>query len=547
MGSATGAEGFARKVAIKRILGGFSENPSFARMFVAEAQICSQLVHPNIVSVFDFDRDTNGQMFLVMELVEGKDLHALMQTGPLPLPVVAYVVSEMLRGLGFAHTAAGDEGSRGIVHRDVSPHNVLLSWDGAVKVSDFGIAKARAATNATASEFVKGKPAYMSPEQVNGGPLDGQSDLFAVGVILWELLTGERLFTGATPGESIGKVLFAPIVTPRQRRPSVPEDLDYITMRLLEREPPKRYLLAEDAVADLMACQASTPTGRDELAHVMAARFAQEAPARVRRMSSVVLASSRETVRADEFAERIKRASPVGGVVAALPPVTGTEATMALVTGDLTGPTDSETPTRTRLGVVKRAAHAWPWVALVGLIVGSAVAAVVMTLSHEPSEAALTPSFDAALQQAAAAARLVAGSVDAAAHPVTTTTPPDAVSVQPDASIVLTAQIGTPALDHAASLTPAAEPVRGGAKPKRASRCSPGKGAAPGRLSVFVDPPTATVFVNGRTMGAAPLKNVSLPAGCHRVEARLGAKSKRATAVIDPGKTVTMELTLIGP
>src|SRR6185436_11069226 len=163
LGSMLGAEGFSRKVAIKRVLPGFSDNPAFAQMFVSEAQISSRLQHPNIVSVLDFDRDADGRLFLVMELVDGQDLDALNASGLLPLPVVIHVIAEVLRGLGFAHDLPTTSGLRGVVHRDVSPHNVLLSWEGAVKVSDFGIAKARAASEATASAFIKGKPAYMSP------------------------------------------------------------------------------------------------------------------------------------------------------------------------------------------------------------------------------------------------------------------------------------------------------------------------------------------------------------------------------------------------
>src|SRR4051794_15033274 len=135
LGSMLGAEGFQRRVAIKRVLPGYSDNPQFSQMFIAEAQISSQLQHPNIVSVLDFDRDPEGRLFLVMELVEGQDLDALAATGPLPIPVIIYVISEVLRGLGHAHDLPVGAGMRGIVHRDVSPHNVLLSWSGSVKVS----------------------------------------------------------------------------------------------------------------------------------------------------------------------------------------------------------------------------------------------------------------------------------------------------------------------------------------------------------------------------------------------------------------------------
>jgi serine/threonine-protein kinase len=281
LGSTVGAEGFSRKVAIKRVLPGFSENPAFAKMFIDEARISSRLVHPNIVSVVDFDRDPDGRLYLVMELVEGKDLDELGASGALPVPVVIYVISEVLRGLGHAHDLpVTADAMRGIVHRDVSPHNVLLSWEGAVKVSDFGIAKARSASAATASELIKGKPAYMSPEQANGESLDGRSDLFAVGVMLWELLVGRRLFVGEDTRATLAAVLFGQIPRPRSLRPDVPKDLERVVMKLLERDLPARYATAEAAIHDLLECAAAPKDGRNVLASTLADRFPQHAPVR---------------------------------------------------------------------------------------------------------------------------------------------------------------------------------------------------------------------------------------------------------------------------
>ena len=280
LGSMLGAEGFSKRVAIKRVLPGFSDNPAFAQMFVAEAQISSRLQHPNIVSVLDFDRDAEGRVFLVMELVDGRDLDALAASGMLPFPVVIFVISEMLRGLGHAHDLPSGADLRGIVHRDVSPHNVLLGWDGTVKVSDFGIAKARQASEATASVFIKGKPAYMSPEQANGQSLDGRSDLFAVGVMLWEMLTGRRLFVGEDTRATLAAVLFGQIPRPRAVRPEVPKDLDRIAMKLLERELPARYATAEQAIHDLLECSEAPKNGREQLIRVLAERFPQHAPVR---------------------------------------------------------------------------------------------------------------------------------------------------------------------------------------------------------------------------------------------------------------------------
>lgn len=283
VGTATGARGFARDVAIKRILPAYWSNPEFAQMFVAEAQVSATLSHPNVVSVLDFDSDDYGGLFLVMELVEGVDLHQLSESGLLPTSVIIHVVAEVLRGLGYAHNVKLGGGARGVVHRDVSPHNVLLSWEGAVKVSDFGLAKARSAGAASASEVLKGKPAYMSPEQANSQAIDGRSDLFSVGVMLWELLAGRRLFLADDLRATLASLFFRPIPLPSSFQANVPADLERVAMKLLERELHLRYQTAEAAVTDLLAC-AGALGGRDELIAVLVERFPQIAPSRDHRV-----------------------------------------------------------------------------------------------------------------------------------------------------------------------------------------------------------------------------------------------------------------------
>lgn len=280
LGSSLGAEGFRRRVAIKRVLPELSDNPEFAQMFIKEAQISSRLVHPNIVSVIDFHKDANNRLFLVMELVEGCDLDALLTSGPLPYPVIIFIATEVLRGLGHAHNLTIGPGTRGLIHRDVSPHNVLLSWEGAVKISDFGIAKARTASAATASAFIRGKPAYMSPEQARGEPLDGRSDLFAAGVMLWEMLVDKRLFVAADTQATLAALLFGPIARPRLLRSTVAKDLEQVTLQLLERDPARRYPTAEAAIFDLLQCEDAPTAGREMLRQILAERFPGDAPQR---------------------------------------------------------------------------------------------------------------------------------------------------------------------------------------------------------------------------------------------------------------------------
>lgn len=268
----TGAEGFTRQVAVKRVLPGLSSTPQFASMFVQEAKLASLLDHPNIVSVLDFDRDEEGRLFLAMEYIEGCDLATLARTGRLPISLVIYLVGEVLSGLGYAHNLPLGDGPCGLIHRDVSPHNVLVSWEGAVKVSDFGIAKARHASVATASEIIKGKPQYMSPEQARGEALDGRSDLFAIGVMLWELLTGKHLFEGTTQ-EALAQIFFQEIPPPSTVAFGVPHDLDVVTMQLLTRDKEARYATAEQAIEDLARCADAPRNGRAELARLLAERF----------------------------------------------------------------------------------------------------------------------------------------------------------------------------------------------------------------------------------------------------------------------------------
>lgn len=285
LGTMTGAEGVERLVAIKRILPEFSTHAPFAEMFVREAKLVSRLNHVNIVTVIDFDRDAENRLRLVLELVEGVDLNTLLESGPIPHGVVIFLFHEILCGLGYAHNlpdASAGAGMLGLVHRDMSPHNVLLSWDGAVKVSDFGLAKSRDTSEASASIQLRGKVAFMSPEQINGHPLDGRSDLFAVGVMAWEILTGQRLFWHSDWSTTIANVLQRPIPAPSVVRPvpRVPRDLEAIVMRLLERNPAMRYATAGEVKEAFEACADASARGRSQLVSLLAERFphARRAP-----------------------------------------------------------------------------------------------------------------------------------------------------------------------------------------------------------------------------------------------------------------------------
>jgi len=280
-----GVAGFERPVAVKRMLPSLSSDATFGDMFINEARIASLLHHANIVTVLDFDRDLEGRFFLVMELIRGMDLRQLADSGVLPIDVAVHISGEMLRGLDYAHELEHDGRRLGIVHRDISPHNVMISWDGQVKLVDFGIAKAVAATGVSRSGTLKGKLAYMSPEQAGALELDGRSDVFAVGVVLHELITGERLFRGSTEPEVLARVLTQPIPRPGEKRAGVPPLLDDAVMRMLERDRDRRFASAHDALEALLAT--ASARGGLELERLLADRF----PDRARRRRPATAAS----------------------------------------------------------------------------------------------------------------------------------------------------------------------------------------------------------------------------------------------------------------
>ena len=237
--------------AVKRILPHLAHQENFIRMFIDEARIVSNLDHPNVAGVKAHGKH-DGYYYIEMEYVEGHSLLALYERAKaqkmaLPLGLLAYIVSELLSGLGHAHAARDKKGRYlSIVHRDVTPQNVLVAYDGTVKLIDFGVAKARARLTHTDAGFTKGKLSYMSPEQARGDGLDGRSDLFSVGIILYELTTGRRLFNKEGPGGILGAIVNDPVTPPTYKDRQYPRDLEAIVMRALEKDSDRRWQSAED-------------------------------------------------------------------------------------------------------------------------------------------------------------------------------------------------------------------------------------------------------------------------------------------------------------
>jgi eukaryotic-like serine/threonine-protein kinase len=258
VGRIVGAHGFERPIVIKVIRTELISDERVALMFVDEARIAAGLHHRNIVQIIDFDLFEAGA-FLVCEYVDGCDLRALLKylRAPPRYDIAVSIIAEIGTGLEAAHDATDDDGHPlNLVHRDVSPSNVLLGTHGEVKVADFGVAKARSRSYHTMSGSIKGKAPYMAPEQILGEPIDRRADVFSLGVLLFEVTTRTRLYSAQSNPIAMRQILDGDVPDPAERRPGYPPELADIVRRALARDPLRRYQTARALVDDL-----------DQLAH----------------------------------------------------------------------------------------------------------------------------------------------------------------------------------------------------------------------------------------------------------------------------------------
>ena len=274
-GRLLGPVGFSRTVAIKRLHPQYAVDPEFVSMFLDEARLAARIRHPNVVSTLDVVA-LDGELMLVMEYVQGESLSRLLATGRakgerVPLPIVVSIVTTLLGGLHAAHEAKSERGEPlGIVHRDISPQNALVGVDGVTRVLDFGIAKAAGRVQTTREGQFKGKLAYVAPEQLKGEAIDRRTDVYAVSVMLWEILTLQRLFKGDTEWEVMNRVMNSAIVAPSTHAPELSKELDELVMRGLAADPRDRFATAREMAIALerVAPQASTREVAEFVEHV---------------------------------------------------------------------------------------------------------------------------------------------------------------------------------------------------------------------------------------------------------------------------------------
>jgi len=253
LGRVVGAHEFERPIVIKVIRTELLTDERVALMFVDEARIAAGLHHRNIVQIVDFDL-FDGGAFLVCEYVDGCDLRTLLRhlRAPPRFDIAVSIIAEIGTGLEAAHEAAGEDGHPlNLVHRDVSPSNVLLGIHGDVKVADFGVAKARSRSYHTVSGSIKGKAPYMAPEQILGEPVDRRADVFSLGVLLFEVTTRTRLYSARSNATAMKQILDGEVADPAERRPGYPPELAAIVRRALARDPAQRYQTARALVDEL--------------------------------------------------------------------------------------------------------------------------------------------------------------------------------------------------------------------------------------------------------------------------------------------------------
>ena len=275
----TGVEGFEKVLAVKRILPHLSDNKEFVEMFVDEAKMVAGLTHPNIVQIFDLGK-IDATYFIAMEYVHGKDLRTILKRAKerglrIPLDLSVLIVSKVCSALEYAHRKRDEQGEAlKIVHRDISPQNILISFEGEVKLTDFGIAKATSKASSTDRGALRGKLLYMSPEQASGHPMDRRSDVFSLGVVFYEMITDTKPFLGSSEKGILEMVRDCRVERPRSLNPKIPESLEKVVTKALEKDPERRYQDASEMYRGLeRVLRERQPPAATELARFMEVLF----------------------------------------------------------------------------------------------------------------------------------------------------------------------------------------------------------------------------------------------------------------------------------
>jgi hypothetical protein len=543
LGRRVGLGGFHKWVAIKTIHPHLAKEAAFVTMFLDEARTAASMQHPNVTSVFDVG-EADGTYYLAMEYLHGEHLGVFQGTGAVDPFLAAHVIARAAEGLHHAHEITDEQGiPRGLVHRDVSPHNVFLTYDGHVKVTDFGIARAEGRlSQTTETGRIRGKCAYMAPEQVQALPLDRRADLFALGVVLWELVTGERLYVAPTDAQVLLAILREEPRPPSWLVPDCPPALEAIVMKCLARDPDDRFATgAELARAlDAFVAIASRPIGAASLAALMRERFESTRvdKERLLRGAAVPRVASPEAVLAETVAADAPAASDEPGARAAPRAPRGD--------GSTTPSTWSarQRPSRAAIGVGLGA------LAFVGVAIGLAVG------GSEPATERVEREPDARGDSSSESEPLAVEGVEPSVRAVAGEfAPSEGSGAAVDLAGPTTATNATNATTatNATNATNATRPsVRRNERLRSTASMDPAppsEPAAPSNaratLSLLTEP-WATVRIGGSDYGRTPLFAREVPAGRLQIELRARGEGDVVSRTVNaaPGEAVSLRVTL---
>jgi eukaryotic-like serine/threonine-protein kinase len=488
---AKGSRGFSKTVAIKTMLPSLSDDESFEQMFLDEAQIASRIRHPNVVEILDLGEE-DDVLYLVMEYVDGEPLGSLRRAaakhGGIPRSIAVRIVADACAGLHAAHELKDDAGnSVNLVHRDISPQNLLVTYDGVVKIVDFGVAKAAGRTSqATTAGQVKGKPPYMSPEQALGKAVDRRTDVFALGIILYQLTTGKHPFRGESDLVTLQNIVSdKPVVPPRAYDKAFPRSLDAAVMRALDRDRDRRFQSCaefEEAL-DAIFTQEIPRARTEDVGKFVAAMFGQKGEDRRRALKDALrLADERA---ASGGASPTNRLDPLRMSLVGITPPSGT--------GPIMGP-DSGRPGGTPYdAVVAAPAPTGPNKRRIGLalagvgLVGTALAFASMGGGTSGSEDAPDPAA------AATGEAMVEESPVEAPADLPEVDPAASASAEPEVAIAEDEPEVVEEPEPVVTTKPARKPSAGQKKAQVAAAPSPSPSPAPApkKKNTFVPPPVS--------------------------------------------------------
>jgi len=584
-----GKGGFRKLTVIKRLHPHLAMEPGFTEMFLDEARLAARLNHPHCVQTYEVG-EVNDNHFLAMEYLDGQGLERVLrisgqQSKPMPIALSARIVADALDGLSYAHELTDFDGTEmRVVHRDISPQNIFITYNGMVKLLDFGIAKAATHITVTKTGVIKGKYAYIAPEQALGQQVDERSDLWSMGVVLWEVLTGRRLFKSINELATLHETLQGEIKLPSAFRPELPTELDTICNRALQRDPNDRYQTAAEMKDELEQYLRTVdePPGRRQIGRLMKGRFSEVIKQHKRTLAECLTGSGAVSP------GTIQRLLPASSASQELvtPSISGVVGPNSLTPSGMT-PTPTPAPplgpssvTPPPVGMMHHPSAAYPaqpesgltWVWKAALVVGVVLLALVLALllplgdddapaiadqssgqpapldtsGNPPVAVNVGTTTETSAGSGTETSEIPASPENAGTAPENSGTQPGAVDERPVVEQVVVAptviepEVERPTERPSLSAAQRARSAARRAERERQARLEREQAARerqereaqqaqpePARPAVretgsltLATTPWTTVSVNGRTLGTTPLIRVSLPAGTHTLQLR---------------------------